>query len=165
MYEAIGVVVGDVAGMSFDMDHLDSAAASFVFYLVEIAVDSCSFHVGLGSPGAVCNIGSVLRVVAYGGWFVATFCSHVKYCGCDAVQFSSVVCALVGSEPERIRGVAHYRTWLMYPMLYVKQAFHEQYGVTNGNPAFMLGVKREITTLDDGTRVLEYSMPQFIEDT
>ena len=46
---------------------------------------------------------------------------------------------------------------------YVKQAFHEQYGVTNGNPAFMLGVKREITTLDDGTRVLEYSMPQFIE--
>jgi hypothetical protein len=48
---------------------------------------------------------------------------------------------------------------------YVKQAFHEQYGVTHGNPAFMLGVKREITTLDDGTRVLEYSMPQFIEDT
>jgi hypothetical protein len=32
--EAVGVVIGDVARVSFDVDHYDSAAATFMFCLI-----------------------------------------------------------------------------------------------------------------------------------
>lgn len=47
----------------------------------------------------------------------------------------------------------------------IKEAFHDRFGVTDADPAFMLGVKRDITVEDDGTRVLTYSMAKFIEST
>ena len=53
----------------------------------------------------------------------------------------------------------------MNELEYIKEAFHDRFGVTDADPAFMLGVKREITVEDDGTRVLTYSMAKFIEST
>ena len=47
---------------------------------------------------------------------------------------------------------------------YVEQAFKQRFGVTSADPNFMLGVSRSITVGDDGVRVLEYTMPTYIEN-
>eukprot|EP01047_Picozoa_sp_COSAG01_P021614 COSAG01_NODE_1259_length_11009_cov_53.138930_6_plen_71_part_00 len=47
---------------------------------------------------------------------------------------------------------------------YVEQAFKQRFGVTSANPAFMLGCHRKLSVTDDGVRVLEYTMPDFIEN-
>ena len=40
----------------------------------------------------------------------------------------------------------------------------QRFGVTSADPNFMLGVSRSITVGDDGVRVLEYTMPTYIEN-
>jgi hypothetical protein len=45
--------------VTFDMNHDDATAPSLVLCLVQVVVDPCSFHVRLGFPSAICNVGGV----------------------------------------------------------------------------------------------------------
>ena len=47
---------------------------------------------------------------------------------------------------------------------YVQEEFHKRFGVTTSSPDFMLGVRRTFSTEGD-IRVLEFSMPDYIENT
>jgi hypothetical protein len=52
----------------------------------------------------------------------------------------------------------------MSDIQYVQAEFHKRFGVTTSSPDFMLGVRRTFSTEGD-TRVLEFSMPDYIENT
>ena len=71
MDEAVGVVVTDIAGVALDVDHDDSSVPSFMLSLIQIAINTCSFHVGLCIPVAISNVGSIFGVVADCSWLVA----------------------------------------------------------------------------------------------
>ena len=47
---------------------------------------------------------------------------------------------------------------------YVEQSFKKRFGTSSTNSDFMLGVCRKRSVTDDGIRVLEYTMPDFIEN-
>jgi hypothetical protein len=47
---------------------------------------------------------------------------------------------------------------------YLHDRFHQKFGVVRGNPEFMLGVRRVLTTESDGSRTLTFSMAKYIND-